>query len=167
MEAKLNQQLAWVDQEPLYQIYLDLRKAYNALNRGRCLKILAGYGVRHNLLRLQKQFWDDAKMVCRAGGNYGESFGAYRGVLQGGPLSSLMFNVCVDCMIREWIRQVLGEDAARDGLREAVRDHMVAFFLTMGWLRQDARSGCNHPSKSLSPFLNALDSEQMLKRLGS
>ncbi len=32
MEVKLNQQLAWVDQAPLYQIYLDLKKAYNALN---------------------------------------------------------------------------------------------------------------------------------------
>jgi hypothetical protein len=71
MEAKLNQQLAWVDQEPLYQIYLDLRKAYDALDRGRCFEILAGYGVGPNLLCLQKQFWDDAKMVCPAGGNYG------------------------------------------------------------------------------------------------
>ncbi len=48
MEAKLNQQLAWADQEPLYQIYLDLRKAYNALDQGWCLKILAGYGVGHH-----------------------------------------------------------------------------------------------------------------------
>ncbi len=54
MEVKLNQQLAWVDQEPLYQIYLDLRKAYDALDRGRCLEILAGYRVGPNLLRLQK-----------------------------------------------------------------------------------------------------------------
>ena len=30
MEVKLQQQLAWVDQEPLTQIYLDLRKAYDA-----------------------------------------------------------------------------------------------------------------------------------------
>jgi hypothetical protein len=118
MEAKLNQQLAWVDHEPLYQIYLDLRKVYNALDWGRCLKILAGYGVGPNLLCRQKQFWDIAKMVCCAGGNYGESFGAYRGVTQGGPLSSLMFNVCVDCVIKEWLRQVLGEDAARDRLGE-------------------------------------------------
>ncbi len=32
MEVKLNQQLAWVDQAPLYQIYLDLKKAYNTLD---------------------------------------------------------------------------------------------------------------------------------------
>ncbi len=32
MEVKLNQQLAWVDQASLYQIYLDLKKAYDVLN---------------------------------------------------------------------------------------------------------------------------------------
>jgi hypothetical protein len=31
MEVKLHQQLAWVDQAPLYQIYLDLKKAYTPL----------------------------------------------------------------------------------------------------------------------------------------
>jgi hypothetical protein len=132
MEAKLNQQLAWVDQELLYQIYLDLRRVYDALDRGRCLEILAGYGVGPNLQHMQKQFWDNAKMVCCAGGNYGESFRAYRGVTQGGPLSSLMFNVCVNCAIREWLWQVLGKDAARDRLGEAVRNHMVAIFVDDG-----------------------------------
>ncbi len=78
MEVKLNQQLAWVDQAPLYQIYLDLKKAYNALDRMRCLEILAGYRVGPNLLHLQKHFWDGARMVCRAGGSYGEPFSAGR-----------------------------------------------------------------------------------------
>ncbi len=50
IEAKLQQQLAWAEQEPLYQIYLDLRKAYDTLDLGRCLEILAGYGVGPNLL---------------------------------------------------------------------------------------------------------------------
>jgi hypothetical protein len=121
-----------VDQAPLYQIYLDLRKAYDALDRGRCLEILAGYGVGPNLLRLQKKFWDDAKTVCRAGGNYGLPFGAHRGVTQGGPLSSLMFNVCVDCVVREWLRQVLGENVAQDGVGDLVRDHCIAFFVDNG-----------------------------------
>ncbi len=132
MEVKLQQQLAWVDQEPLYQIYLDLRKAYDALDRGRCLEILAGYGVGPNLLRLQKKFWDDAKMVCCVGGNYGLPFGAHCGVMQGEPLSSLMFNVCVDCVVREWLRQVLGEGVARDGVGDLVRDQCIAFFVDDG-----------------------------------
>jgi hypothetical protein len=132
MEVKLQQQLAWVDQEPLYQIYLDLRKAYDALDRGRCLEILARYDVGPNLICLQKKFWDDAKMVCHAGGNYGLPFEAHCDVTQGGPLSSLMFNVCVDYFIREWLRQVLGEDVARDGVGDLVRDQCIPFFVDDG-----------------------------------
>jgi hypothetical protein len=112
MEVKLQQQLEWVDQEPLYHIHLDLRKAYDALDWEHCLKILAGYGVGPNLLCLQKKFWSDTKMVCCAGNNNGLPFEAHRGVTQRGPLFSLMFNVCVNCVVREWLRQVLGEDIA-------------------------------------------------------
>jgi hypothetical protein len=132
MEVKLQQQLAWVNQEPLYQIYLDLRKAYDALDWGRCLKILAGYGVGPSLLCLQKKFWDDAKLVCCVGGNYGLPFGAHRGVTQGGPLSSLMINVCVDCVVREWLWQVLGEVITQDGVGDLVRDQCIAFFVDNG-----------------------------------
>jgi hypothetical protein len=98
----------------------------------RCLEILAGYGVGPNLLCLQKQFWGNAKLVCRAGGNFGEPFNAGWGVMQGGPLSGLMFNVCVNGVVREWLRQVLGEDAAQKGLGEAARNHVVAFFVNDG-----------------------------------
>jgi hypothetical protein len=119
MEVKLHQQLAWVDQAHLYQIYLDLKKTYNSLDQTQCLEILAGYGVGPNLLRLQKQFWDDAKMVCHAGSNFGEPFGTGRGVTQGGPLSSLIFNVCVDAVVREWLQRCLGDNAALMGIGEA------------------------------------------------
>jgi hypothetical protein len=71
-------------------------------------------------------------MVCCAGGNFGEPFGARRGVTQGGPLSSLMFNVCVDAVVREWLWQCLGDNTALLGIGEAVRDHVVAFFVDNG-----------------------------------
>jgi hypothetical protein len=132
MEVKMQQQLAWVDQASLYQIYLDLRKAYDTLDRGLCLEILAGYGVGPYLLHLQKKFWDKAKMVCRAGGNYGLPFGAHCEGTQGGPLSSLMFNVCVNCVVREWLQQVLGEDVAQGGVGNLVRNQCIPFFVDEG-----------------------------------
>jgi len=84
------------------------------------------------MLALQKHFWETAKLVCRAGGNYGEPFSAERGVTQGGLLSSLMFNVCVDAVIREWLHQTLGEAAARDGLGDQVAKKLVAFYVDDG-----------------------------------
>ncbi len=71
------------------------------LDREQTLNILAAYGVGPKMLRLQKHFQDTAKLVCHARGNYGEPISAKRGVTQGGPLSSLMFNVCVNAVVRE------------------------------------------------------------------
>ncbi len=67
-----------------------------------------------------------------AGGNYGLPFEAHRGVTQGGSLSSLMFYVCVDCVVREWLQQVLGEDIAQDGVGNLVRNQCIAFFMDDG-----------------------------------
>ncbi len=100
IEAKLVQQLAWRDQCPLYEIYVDLKKAYDASNRGRMMEILKAYGVGPKLLRLQNSFWENAKLVCRTGGCYGSPFAAKRGITQGVPLSLLMFNMCVDAVVR-------------------------------------------------------------------
>ena len=131
IEAKLAQQLAWMEQEPLYQVFVDLRKAYDHLDRERCLAIMTGYGVGPKLLRLQTKFWEQAQMVCRAGGSFGKPFSANRGVTQGGPLSSLMFNVCVDAVIREWLRRTIDEEAANGIFAEASRE-IVAFFVDDG-----------------------------------
>ena len=45
LEANLLQQLAALREEVLYVILLDLHKAYDALDRSRCLDILEVYGV--------------------------------------------------------------------------------------------------------------------------
>jgi hypothetical protein len=56
IQAKLVQQLAWRDQCPLYEIYVDLKKAYDTIKRGCMMEILKAYGVRSKLLRLQNSF---------------------------------------------------------------------------------------------------------------
>jgi hypothetical protein len=89
---------------------------------------MTGYGVGPKLLCLQTQFWTRAEMVCHAGGSFGKPFAAFRGVTQGGPLSSIMFNVCVDAVIREWLRWTINEDAASGVFSEACRE-IVAFFI--------------------------------------
>ena len=65
-------------------------------------------------LRLIRTFWSKAILVCRASGYHGSPFSAERGVTQGGPLSPTIFNIMVDAIVREWVRQMelLGIDAA-------------------------------------------------------
>ncbi len=104
IEAKLAQQLAHLEQRPFFGVFIDLKKAFDAMDRGRCLAILALHGVGPLMLRLIRNFWETATNVCRAKGNYGRPFKAGRGVTQGGPLLAKLFNILVDAVVREWMR---------------------------------------------------------------
>ncbi len=88
--------------------------------------------------------WDQIYFVCRNSSgpkqrssvvlgavmvSPSEPFEASRG---GGPLSSLMFNVCVDYVVRVWLQQVLGDNTACDGVKEAVHNYCIAFFVENG-----------------------------------
>ena len=84
-------------------IFLDLTKAYDALDRSRCLGILEGYGVGPGARRLLRNYWHRLTMVARSGGYYGAAFKGERGVTQGDPLSPTLFNVVVDMVVRHWL----------------------------------------------------------------
>ena len=58
MEAKLEQQLVGIVHEPLFQVFIGVRKAYESLDRGRCMEILRGYGLGPKLQRILQQYWD-------------------------------------------------------------------------------------------------------------
>jgi hypothetical protein len=45
IEVNLAQQLAFLDQKPWHQIFLDLHKVYDAMDWEKTLEILADYGV--------------------------------------------------------------------------------------------------------------------------
>ena len=68
IEAKLAQQLAFREKAPLYRVFIDLRKAFDSMDQGRCLEVLQGYGAGPKMLRLIKHFWDEAELACRAEG---------------------------------------------------------------------------------------------------
>jgi hypothetical protein len=127
MEAKLAQQLAHLKQVPFYDVFLDLKKVFNSMDRKCCLLILGGYGVGPKMIRLIQNFWENAKMVCRASVNYGTPLQAGRGVTQGGPLSAKLFNVLVDAVAREWLRELRKGSA----LEPDEIDHLMATFFAI------------------------------------
>ena len=86
----------------LHAIFLDLKKAYNALDRSKFLEILEGYDVGTRDIRLLHRYWERLQMVARAGGYYGEPFYGERGVTQGDPLLSKISNVVVDAVVHHW-----------------------------------------------------------------
>ncbi len=100
---KLAQQLSYLELKPFYGVFLDLRKAFNAMDWERCIMVLEGYGAGPQMTQLICGYWRNAIMVCRVAGNYGTAFKAGRGVTQGGPLSARLFSIMVDAVVWEWI----------------------------------------------------------------
>ena len=52
MEVKLVQQLAYLDKVLFYGNFINLRKAYDAMDQERCLRILKDQGVGKNARRI-------------------------------------------------------------------------------------------------------------------
>jgi hypothetical protein len=79
LDAKLQMQLSHIRGIPLYQIFLDLSKAYDTMDSGRTLQILSEYGIGERILRVLTNFWDSLMVIARQQGYYGNPFQSKRG----------------------------------------------------------------------------------------
>ena len=57
-----------IAQEPLFQVFLDVQKAYNYLGRGQYMEILRGYGMGQNIARLIAHHCDNHVFFQRRAG---------------------------------------------------------------------------------------------------
>ncbi len=74
IKAKMVQQLSYLKLKPFYGVFLNLHKAFDAMDREWCIMILEGSRAGPRLVRLVRSYWQDAIMVCWASGNYGTAF---------------------------------------------------------------------------------------------
>jgi Reverse transcriptase (RNA-dependent DNA polymerase) len=132
IEAKLFQQLAAIDRVPAYEIFLDLHKAYDAVDRGRLLDILEAYGVGPLTRALLLNYWDAQRFVARQAGYYGRPFQLGRGLTQGDPMSPILFNIVCDAIVRAWLKDVLPGSEATTGLGGRIRDFIACFYADDG-----------------------------------
>ena len=92
-----------------------LHKVYNAFYRVRCLEILEGYGMVPQARHILREYWENFRVVDRAGGYYGVVFKSFRGVTQGELLSPTIFNVVVDAVVHHWVSLVEGGAGVQEG----------------------------------------------------
>jgi len=159
MEVKLLAQMRCRTDEPLFMIFLDLKKAYDTLNRPQAMRILEKYGVGPNVLRIISRIWEGDTMVPMQSGYYGRSFHAERGVKQGDILSPLIFNIMVDAVVRNW-RHIHNPEGVED---------MAVFYADDGTLTgtdaealQRALDTMTRDFKSLGLQMNAEKTEFMV-----
>ena len=112
----------------------ELTKAYDALDRSRCLENLEGYGVGPNARRLLKTYWEHLIMMARAGGYYGKAFKGERGVTQGDPLSPTIFNVVVDAVVWHWENGLVDKAEEKGETGQEGRHQSEVFYANNGMI---------------------------------
>ena len=80
LEAKRAQNMVGLAHETLFQVFLDVRKAYESLDRDQCLQLLSGYGMGTNLARLLDNYWKRQRIAPKVGKCLGTLFVTGRGV---------------------------------------------------------------------------------------
>ena len=99
MELKLTQLLSQIDPDRLFLVFLDLQKAYDAVDRDLLLITLEGCGSGSRMCGLMETFWDYQQVVPRHNGFRRPSFPTTRGTFQGRLVSLTLFYVVVDSVI--------------------------------------------------------------------
>ena len=94
-------------QKVLHFIFLDLRKAYNTVDREWLLEILEGYCVGSNVLGLLKFYWDNQRCVAKCKKYQTETFVPEHGTTQGGVVPPTISNILVDVLVRKWLADVM------------------------------------------------------------
>ena len=84
------------------QVFLDLTRVHDTLDREHALSIFEAHRVGPNMLHLMCNFWDKLTLCLKQGGYYGRTLiDSQRGVTQGGILAPTLFNIIVDCIVQE------------------------------------------------------------------
>ena len=112
--------------KPLYQIFIDVSKAYDGLDRDRTLIVLRDYGVGEKVLRILNNFWDTHTIIPRQRGFYGTPFPAERGVTQGDIISPTIFNIVIDCVLHHWYQSMQDNNHPTISLRFYADDGLLA-----------------------------------------
>ena len=100
MELNLAQDLASLDQKPLFLVLLDLRKSYDNLDCGWIFNTLEGYGAGPKTQGILTEFWVQQEVVTRKNGYHGPQFRSTRGTTQGVLTFTTLFNVVVKNVAR-------------------------------------------------------------------
>ena len=90
-------------------------------------------------MKMIARFLKGAQLVCCAGGGYGRQFKAWQGVTQGWSLSPRIFNLMVDAVVWEWLKNLLHTEVVVNGIDEEVHLLLACFYT------DDGRIACCNP----------------------
>ena len=91
----------------VFWTFVNLERAYDTIDRHGMWQILRVYGVGGKLLKAVQRFYVDSRVCVLVGNDVSEWFTVNVGLRQGCVMSSWLFNVYMDGMVREVNGRVL------------------------------------------------------------
>ena len=83
--------------------FIDFKKAFDTIHRGKMLRILKAYGIPPNLLRAIEKMYSNTKAKIVTPDGETEMFEITAGVLQGDTLAPFLFIIVLDYALRKAI----------------------------------------------------------------
>jgi len=90
----------WEYNEPVHQLFIDFKKAYDSVRREVLYKILFEFGIPRKLVRLIKMSLTETYSRVQVGKNVSDRFPIRNGLKQGDALSKMLFNFALEYAIR-------------------------------------------------------------------
>jgi len=85
----------------VHQLYIDFRKAYDTVRRGKVIEALKSFGITPKLVRLVRMTLVDTTSMVKVDGQLSPPFRVKVGVRQGGVLSATLFNLALESAMRQ------------------------------------------------------------------
>ena len=121
------------------------------------MEILRRGGIGPKLQKLLHQYWEKQEVVPKPGKFFGRTLHIERGVTQGDPVSTTIFNIVVDSVVRAFLLVVFLPQEANHGFGWSVGEHKICFYADDGKI--DGRNPI-----WINPTLTAM--VRMFKRVG-
>jgi len=85
----------------LHNVYIDYIQAFDSVFRDKIIKCLNKYEMPSKLIKLIARTLQDTKARVKVNQNYTEKFEITTGVKQGDPLSTTLFSIVIDNILKQ------------------------------------------------------------------
>lgn len=86
---------------PLHQLYIDFKQAFDTINRNYIFDAMAEFGIPRKLIALTKMTLMNTQNKVKIQNKLSEKFITHNGIRQGDSLSTLLFNIGLERVIRK------------------------------------------------------------------
>jgi hypothetical protein len=84
----------------IHQLHIDYEQAYNSINRAHLVEVMKEFGIPKKLVRFFKMTLENTRNKVKIQGKLSPNFEMVVGLRQGDSLSTLLFNLCMEKIIR-------------------------------------------------------------------